>query len=179
MKEIKEIENDTEDEKDLIIDLDEEKLMALLDEIEKQEFMTEEEADAWFAEKEQELIKRQIKWNHKGQKDEPQDEYDKFFDAKPRIESELDNAVVLDQEGFNALLKLRARDIGRYPHAFRHYENYVNYRAVYPQSTIQEYIEEMNRPCTMEEFISITRQWMLGLVDDPAVRFDLKMDDDE
>ena len=51
--------------------------------------------------------------------------------------------------------------IGRYPHGFRHLENYANYSQVKRGTTIQDYMEEMNRPAEFHEFLAIQRQHMI------------------
>jgi len=43
------------------------------------------------------------------------------------------------EKGFHEEMDRVESNIGRYPIGFRHYENFVNYRLKYPESTIQDY----------------------------------------
>ena len=52
-------------------------------------------------------------------------------------------------------------NIGRYPIGFRHYENFDNYRVIFPDSTIEHYTNEMNKQCEFHEFKDIFRQSFL------------------
>lgn len=52
------------------------------------------------------------------------------------------------------------QSMGRYPHGFRHYENYVNYRTVFPDATIEDYMKDMNRECTYAEFLNIMKAFI-------------------
>jgi uncharacterized short protein YbdD (DUF466 family) len=47
--------------------------------------------------------------------------------------------------------------VGKYPAGFRHYENYVNYRQVNPDATIEDYIQDMNREATFQEFMGVMK----------------------
>jgi len=69
--------------------------------------------------------------------------------------------MLLDQENFNKKNMHDLEAIGRYPHGFRHYENFANYSQVKRDATIQEYMEEMNRPCEFHEYMTIMRQHMI------------------
>jgi len=42
---------------------------------------------------------------------------------------------------------------GRYPHGFRHYENYANYKVVNPEAPIEEYTEIMNTQVEWETYL--------------------------
>jgi len=178
MKEIKEMQEGDEEEK-AMISMSEEQLAALLDEMEAQEFLTMEDADAWFEKKEEEIREIRVKMYHKTQRNRPEPtEHDKFFEsAKPQIESEVDDAWVLDQENFNEFLRYKEKEIGRYPHGWRHYENYANYSVANPEAPIQEYMEEMNRPVTFEEFARIMRQHALETHDSPEHYFENRLED--
>lgn len=43
--------------------------------------------------------------------------------------------------------------IGRYLPGFRHYENFESYSLKHPQSTIEDYYDDINREATLEEYI--------------------------
>lgn len=63
---------------------------------------------------------------------------------------------------------------GRYVPGYRHYENYESYSLKYPERTIQDYVDDVNRECTFEEYfdISITAlRYMLRL--SPKVRMEV------
>lgn len=47
--------------------------------------------------------------------------------------------------------------IGKYPPGFRHFENFVNYRTVFPDALIEDYMKDMNREVTYQEFLAIFR----------------------
>lgn len=51
--------------------------------------------------------------------------------------------------------------IGKYPPGFRHYENFVNYRQVNADATIEDYMHDMNREATYAEFLAIMRSSIL------------------
>lgn len=57
--------------------------------------------------------------------------------------------------------------VGRYPHGFRQYENYVNYRFLNPDATIDDYMSEMNRQVEFEEFLAIMRASNAQDMEDP------------
>lgn len=66
----------------------------------------------------------------------------------------------VDQSEYDELNDRRNDKIGRYPHGFRHYENFNAYKYVNKDSGIQDYIEEMNKPCEFEEFSLIIKAGM-------------------
>lgn len=55
---------------------------------------------------------------------------------------------------------MQLQSVGRYPLGFRHYENYVNYRTVFPEATIEDYMKDMNRECTFAEFLNIMKAFI-------------------
>ena len=57
--------------------------------------------------------------------------------------------------------------MGRYPHGYRHFENFANYSQHKPDATIQEYIEVMNSPCEFSEYLAIMRQHMVEEAESP------------
>lgn len=54
-----------------------------------------------------------------------------------------------------AFHEAKNNSIGRYPHNYRQYENFVNYSQVKKDATIQEYMEVMNKPCEYYEYLKI------------------------
>ena len=64
--------------------------------------------------------------------------------------------------------------IGRYPHGFRHFENFANYSQVKKDATIQEYMETMNRPCEFSEYLAIIRQHLIEESEEPLNKFETK-----
>ena len=46
---------------------------------------------------------------------------------------------------------------GKYPEGFRHYENYVNYRQVFQDATVEQYMRDMNREVTFIEMMNIMK----------------------
>ena len=68
---------------------------------------------------------------------------------------------LIDQENYNNVEKYDLNKVGRYPYGFRHLENYANYSQVKRSATIQEYMEEMNRPCELVDYINIMRQHLI------------------
>lgn len=56
---------------------------------------------------------------------------------------------------------------GRYPHGFRHYESFANYKIVNPRSEISEYMEIMNRQIEFDEFLALMRQAAVEEAEDP------------
>lgn len=68
---------------------------------------------------------------------------------------------VMNQKNFENAVRFHEERIGRYPLGYRHYENYANYQHEVKGSTIEDYVEAMNRECEFSEFLSIHRQHML------------------
>lgn len=56
--------------------------------------------------------------------------------TEKQMSSRFSDHFELDPEDYNAYMDKVERSIGRYPHAFRHYENYINYRVVKPEATL-------------------------------------------
>jgi hypothetical protein len=50
----------------------------------------------------------------------------------------------MDEKNERIYLESVTQSIGRYPLGFRHYENFVNYKMVVKDATVQDYITEMN-----------------------------------
>ena len=44
-----------------------------------------------------------------------------------------------------------------YPNGWRHFETFVRYKAINKDSTIEEYMAEINRQVEYEEFLSILK----------------------
>jgi hypothetical protein len=70
---------------------------------------------------------------------------DHFDSGKPKfVESLLDDEWVPTQRGYEEEMDRAESHIGRYPVGFRHYENYQNYREKFPESTLEDYTNDMN-----------------------------------
>ena len=61
------------------------------------------------------------------------------------IESRYMDHFDIDDEAVHRYWDEVERSIGRYPDGFRHFENYENYRVVYPDATIQDYHNESKK----------------------------------
>ena len=128
-KEIDEMNADSEDE---TYEFQEDELEALLDEVEKETFTTEEEAIAFLEEKHKQISNVRIKANKKPKlilksPNTPDDPYEEHLQTKEMVESQYENEWVLDKNSLNEYFKQMEDGIGRYPHGFRHYESYANY----------------------------------------------------
>lgn len=62
-----------------------------------------------------------------------------FFARDKAVHSPIKNEFWLEHADRKRYNKQIESNTGRYPVGFRHYENYYNYKVVYPESTIQEY----------------------------------------
>lgn len=58
-------------------------------------------------------------------------------------------------------MKRIERDIGRYTVGFRHYENFYNYKMKFPDSTIEQYTEDLNSGISFEEFLKLSKTALL------------------
>ena len=67
---------------------------------------------------------------------EQTDPYYAMMKTEKEISSRLADTFDLDPEDYNAYMDKVERNIGRYPHGFRHYENYINYRVAKPEATL-------------------------------------------
>jgi hypothetical protein len=68
-----------------------------------------------------------------------------MIDEPLPVKSIYDEAFFLDEKSAKQFFTDIEHNIGRYPHGFRHYENFANYSIVNPNSEISDYIAEMNR----------------------------------
>lgn len=68
---------------------------------------------------------------------------------------------LVDQKNWDKSEKYEQQKIGRYPYGFRHLENFANYSQVNRNSNIGEYMEEMNRPCELVDYVNIMRQHLI------------------
>ena len=66
------------------------------------------------------------------------------------------------------------QNCGRYPVGFRHYENYVNYRTVFPDATIEDYMKDMNRECTFGEFLNIMKSFITQRTRENRYRYKIR-----
>ena len=131
------------DESDLdqaLDNLDDETFQQLIDQADKEDFGTEEEAKAFFDSKLKEWSR--IKTKKQVVKEDPREKTDPYYamlkEDKP-IASRFSNHFDLDDEDYHSYMDMVEASIGRYPVGFRHYENYENYRSQFPGSSIQEY----------------------------------------
>lgn len=129
------------DSEDETYEFQEEELEALLDQVEKETFATEEEALAFLEEKHKQISQVRIKANKKQklkQKAKPDniDQYEEYFGNKVEVQSQYENEWVLDKESMDAYFKQMEDGIGKYPNGFRHYESFANYKLVNPDAEI-------------------------------------------
>lgn len=112
----------------------------MLEEAEKLDFKTEEEAKAYFDEQLKEWSRTKLR-KRKVQVDkrEQEDPYYAMLKQEEPIESRYMDHFDIDDEAVHRYWDDVERNIGRYPEGFRHYENYENYRVVNPNATIQDY----------------------------------------
>ena len=68
---------------------------------------------------------------------------------------------VLDKQNKLLEWERQMNAIGKYPPGFRHFENFVNYRVVFPDASIEDYMKEMNREVTYQEFLAIMKSSIL------------------
>lgn len=123
--------------------MDEESFNALVEEAEKREFETEEEAKAFFDSQLKEysrlkLKKRKVKVDER----EATDPYYAMLKTEKPIESRYLNQWDLSDEDYHRYMDEVERNIGRYPEGYRHYENYENYKVANPEASIQDYHNE-------------------------------------
>lgn len=132
---------------DTILDqIDDETFQKMIEEAEKLDFKTEEDAKAYFDERLKDWSKR-VKLSKRKvvvDKREQEDPYYAMLKREDPIESRYEDHFDLEPEAIHRYLDEIDRNIGRYPEGFRHYENYENYRSVYPDATIQDYHNESN-----------------------------------
>lgn len=60
--------------------------------------------------------------------------------------------------GFEKEMQRIESNVGRYPHGYRHYENYHNYKLQFPDATIGDYQKDINSPITFDEFLELKRK---------------------
>ena len=118
----------------------------MIAEAEKQDFETEEEAKVYFDEKLKDWSKTKMrKRKVMVDKREQEDPYYAMMKRDKPIESRYEDHFDVDDEEYHRYMDEVERNIGRYPEGFRHFENYENYRSVYPDATIQEYHNESKK----------------------------------
>jgi hypothetical protein len=123
--------------------MDDETFEKLVQEAEKLDFKTEEEAKAYFDEQLKDWSRTRIrKRKVTVDKREQEDPYYAMLKTEAPIESRYMDHFDIDDEAVHRYWDEVERSIGRYPDGFRHFENYENYRVVYPDSTIQDYHNE-------------------------------------
>lgn len=71
----------------------------------------------------------------------------------------------------------REQNACRYPHGFRHYENYHLYQQVYPDATLDDYTLDVNSQVTFEEFKAIASScYMYNAKYNPQFMIDQRFD---
>lgn len=92
-----------------------------------------------------------------GEEDEIEEEEEEEV-AEPR--KRFERPETIEDKVFNEMneeaLDYYDSTIGRYIPGYRHYENYEAYAIKYPERTIAEYAEDMNREVTFEEYLDIS-----------------------
>jgi hypothetical protein len=126
-------------------DMDEEELKKLADEFSKIDENNEEEVLKFLMEK---FVKDRVKIKDKRKKDEREekDPYYKMMKDKtqqivPASDGKNYHFAVKDMDNLHTLHDILEESIGRYPKAYRMYENYENYSIFHPESTPQDYHE--------------------------------------
>lgn len=160
---------------------DRETLDEVFDEIISQDDLSDEGAAHKFFEEMWQKINKKINphWKQKVKfldDETPKDKYEEFLSdpVKPKSYDISTEDLTLDQENYDNLHIYAHSRIGRYPHGFRHFENYANYSQVKKNATIQEYMEEMNRQCEFNEFVAIRRQHTIEESRDPTFLHEMR-----
>lgn len=73
------------------------------------------------------------------------------------ITSRFQDEFDMEKDDAHAYMDKVEQNIARYPVGFRHYENFDNYRTVYPDATIQDYFEVMNKQVEFDEYKEIMK----------------------
>jgi hypothetical protein len=112
--------------------IDDETFQKMLEDAEKLDFKSEEEAKAYFDEQLKDwsrtkLRKRKVTVDQR----EKEDPYYAMLKTEDPIESRYADHFDIDDESVHRYMDEVERNIGRYPDGFRQFENYENYRAVY------------------------------------------------
>jgi hypothetical protein len=121
-------------------DMDDETFEKVLAEGNAMDFQTEDDAKAFFEGKLKEFSRMKIR-KPKVVKDErlAKDPYYAMMKTEKEISSRYADHFDLDDEDYHAYYDLIEQSIGRYPPGFRHYENFVNYRALVTDSSLFDY----------------------------------------
>lgn len=168
-KEIDEMNEDSEEEG--YLELTEEALEDFLNKVEQQIFYTEEEAEKWIDANYHKFITKRVQmFRHRGRNwRNDRTDLEKQFFSRTQIESKYDGDLVLSETQKRQFLEQVDDTIGRYPHGWRHYESFVNYKVVNPDAVIDDYIQEMNSQVTFDNFLAIMRQSAIEKIEhDPA-----------
>ena len=143
---------------------------------------TKEEVDEWFEAQHAKMVKaRNLReWTTPlgfkktdGRKIVEENPLDKALEKRTVPVSDYLNTWVLDQKNVIAQHEYDQNNIGRYPHGYRHYENYANYSQVVTDATIEDYMLEMNRQVNYDEYVAIIRKAVLNIADSPYGKFTL------
>lgn len=154
-----------------ILGIEEEKLDEIIDKIVTMNFPTEEDMINFFDEQYKKAIKRtRYRWRKKKHNKSNiwqsasvpagEDYLNKTNTYERGGESMFLDEWFMDKRNLFIEWDRQQNLIGKYPQGFRHFENYVNYRQVFPDSTIEDYIKEMNREVTYPEFMNIIKAFI-------------------
>lgn len=145
--------------------LDQERIEKVLEEVvTKDGLKTGDEAVAFFEEQWRKLMEaNKVHRVHKTPGPEfvdpkgesEQQKWDKLVNKDSDYHSVHPEEFVLDAPNAKKRSKYIHERIGRYPMGFRHFENFANYSQEKKDATIQDYIEEMYRPCEFADFLTI------------------------
>jgi hypothetical protein len=102
--------------------------------------------------------------------------YKQFFEKANEYESMVAEDFVFDQENYDKWHLYQNDKIGRYPYGFRHFENFANYSQAKRDSTIQEYMELMNRPCEFHDYLAIIRSHLIEESNTPEFKHEWKLE---
>ena len=143
--------------------ISEEDLNEILDKIEAMENMTEEQMEEELERQLDDLskIRAQNLLEPTRFVTERAHPYREYFKDPARYESKTWGEWILDQENYDKYADWHLDQVGRYPHGFRHYENYANYVAHDETKTIKDYMKRMNEPAEFSEFLAIMRAYMV------------------
>jgi len=97
----------------------------------------------------------------------------KHLDSTPAAErhSYVENDWLPSIREHDREIARRNRLLHRYPSGYRHYENYQNYRVIYPERSLQDYANDINSQITFEDFFAIAQKdYLYDAEHDPEFR---------
>jgi hypothetical protein len=118
-------------------------------------FESEEDAIKYFEEYYEQIKAKRLKLNvYRPRK--PASEQDNELDYKP-VESLVNDDWILDKDNAQRFFKDMDLNLTRYPHGFRHFESFANYKLHKKDAEVQDYIQVMNEQCEFETFLAVQR----------------------